>query len=55
MVGTKLGSSMRRNAAGTHASVSAASRIGSAGRGCAARIQPPAVAGPGGAGHGRIS
>ena len=50
-VGTKLGWSMCVNADGIHASVSAASRIGSAGRGSAVRIQVPTS----GSSSGRIS
>ena len=51
MVGTKSGSSMCANAAGIQASVSAASRTGSAGRGSAVRIHAPLC----GAESGRIS
>ena len=51
MVGTKFGCSMCAKAAGIHASVSAASSTGSAGRGSAARIQAPLC----GAESGRIS
>ena len=51
MVGTNVGCSMCANAAGIHASVSAASSTGSTGRGSAGRIQAPLC----GAASGRIS